>query len=120
MAMKPKPPMGKTKGQKAESKRMTAMGVSEAKARLKVIDELRKMNPGTGIKIPRKQEKELMTFLKEYNKPKPRKKGQEPKATKPKPQAPKAQPPTKKNGVTPLKPLFSPSMGKAAKANKKK
>lgn len=106
MAMKPKPPMGKTRGQKAESKRMTAMGLSEAKKRLAFIDELKKMNPGTGVKIPKKQEAELRMFVKQYGKPKP-KKAQAPKKTSPKTQAEK-KPQPRKMGPTPLNPLFVP------------
>jgi len=95
-----------TRGQKAESKRMTAQGVSEAKARLAFIEELKKANPGIGFKIPKKQEKELKTFVGKYGKPKP-KKAQAPKKTSPKTQAEK-KPQPRKMGPTPLNPLFNP------------
>ena len=108
MAKQPKPPMGKTRGQKAESKRMTAQGVSEAKARLAFINELKKANPGIGFKIPKKQEKELKTFVGKYGKPKP-KKAQAPKKTSPKTQAEK-KPTPRKMGPTPLNPLFAPKV----------
>lgn len=114
MAMKPKPPMGKTRGQKAESKRMTAQGVSEAKARLAFIDELKKANPGIGFKIPKKQEKELKAFVQKYGNQMTAKKAAKPKAQAPaaKPKSmrpgPTPKPQPKKNGITPLKPLFAP------------
>ena len=94
---------------------MTAQGVSEAKARLAFIDELKKANPGIGFKIPKKQEKELKTFVSKYGKTKPK------KAAKPKLPAPKSSTPAgrkpgpKKNGITPLAPLFKPGMAKAVK-----
>lgn len=115
MAMQPKPPMGKTRGQKAESKRMTKQGLSEAKARLAFIDKLKKANPGIGYKIPKKQEKELTAFVQKYGNQAGAKKATKPKFKAPaaKPQ-PKPQP--KKNGITPLKPLFSPAVKKAGKA----
>lgn len=56
------------RGQKAESKRLTAQGVAEAKARLKVIASQKKMNPGIGLVIPKKQEKQLNKFVKKYGK----------------------------------------------------
>jgi ribosomal protein S18 len=62
----------KTKGQKAESKRMTAMGLSEARARLKEIDKQKAANPGIGFKIPKKQEAQLRKFVSEYGKTKPK------------------------------------------------
>ncbi len=56
------------RGRKAESKRMTAQGVAESKARLKVIAAQKKMNPGIGTVVPKKQEKQLKKFLKKYGK----------------------------------------------------
>ena len=59
-----------TRGQKAEAKRMTAQGMSFAQERLAFIRELKRMNPGIGIKIPKKQAKELRTFVKKNQKKK--------------------------------------------------
>ena len=107
-----------TKGQKAEMKRLTAQGLSEAKARLKVISGMKKANPGIGFIIPKKEDKELSTFVKKYGKPKP-KKAQAQKKTSPKTQA-ERKPTPRKMGPTPLSPLFNPGTRKAAKAVKKK
>jgi hypothetical protein len=47
---------------------MTAQGVAESKARLKVIAAQKKMNPGIGTVVPKKQEKQLKKFVKKYGK----------------------------------------------------
>jgi indole-3-glycerol phosphate synthase len=59
-----------TKGQKAEMKRLTAQGMSEAKARLKVIAGMKKANPGIGLVIPKKQERQLKKFVNKNTKKK--------------------------------------------------
>ena len=58
----------KTRGQKAESKRMTAQGVSEAKGRLKELRKQKNANPGIGFVVSKKEMKMLRDFVKKYDK----------------------------------------------------
>lgn len=92
---------GKTRGQKAESMRMTAQGRMEAKARLKFIQEMKDANPGIRFKIPTKQESELKQFMKDTR---PRPKMGSAKKSPPK----KAGSKSKKSTPRMMEPLFNP------------
>lgn len=68
MASKKVSNSGSDRGRKAESKRLTAQGVSVAKQRLSAIGDMKKVNPGAGVVIPRRQEKQLKKFVRKYGK----------------------------------------------------
>lgn len=84
------------RGQRAEATRLTMQGRNEARMRLKIIDEMKKANPGIRLVIPKKEEAELKQFMRKTNPGKRRapvsgKRAApvEPKEKTPKPDSPK-------------------------------